>query len=379
MRQILVVVAALLSSFPVRAETPARYCGEWWQVASDVPLHIEEVPNRPNIFLPVRKPWGTWGGWGETPVVVTTLTVEVTGARGHRPSGELDILLNYAGGQTWLEGTVRWRALEDLVVGERYTIEVVVPDSPLTWFGSDCPSQPGFVQKVTFDVVDSPPESPAIDMSVGVLGAWEPDAYYGHCREGLDDLRCANLPEICCWLWGFWHTKATVAVSGLMPPPIYTLLEVNFERHDSIWGDERDTRWFAAPPLVEPMNVASSQIGEGRPPDDVLCVRASVHSLLRDASFGPIATVRVCPDFSGFQMPEAPTLDACRPERCADYGYLSEPGPEVVEVVDEVEVADPAWDSSPSGCGGATASILGVALSVWFVGRRREVSLRSSK
>ncbi|HRE88697.1 MAG TPA: hypothetical protein PK095_06100, partial [Myxococcota bacterium] len=328
---------------------------------------VDEASTRPHILLPVRESWIRWGGWGETPMNPAQLEVEVVGASGHRPTGSLEVLTGFGNTSSFVDGTVRWRPGEDLNVGERYTLVVVVPDSPATWNSIQCPVVAGFSKTVTFDVVESPPDSPELRVSVSAR-ADTPRLLFNHCEAGPGTTRCVEPADVCCGYRGAWVTEATFSAHGPMPPPSYLLFEVRFPPRDS--ESNESVSWYQLAVASEPATSTNWQFGEGRPAEDRLCVTVNVRSLMRASTDEPLATVRACPDLSGFVVPEPEPLEVCPATECSNNWSLSQlPGradvADVVEVADPgAEVADPKWDSSPGCGGGAGASWLGFAVLV---------------
>lgn len=155
-----------------------------------------------------------------------------------------------------------------------------------------------------------------------------------------------------------------------MPPPIYTTVRFRVEWPD---GTERFEHVHqsslgreASFDLYEPFIELSAQ--------EAFCTTVSVHDLM-DSGGAALASMRACPgDSDIIYRPEPGPLDRCDPAECAGLGSPSEPvepGPEANEV-EGAEVADPEWDSSPSGClGGGPAWWGFTILGALAVGRLR--------
>ncbi len=365
MHRVALIFIALWMAPSARAESRPPTCNRgWWEPQPDAPLQLDAVPKKPMILLAVKEPYTAWGLGGEMPAL-STLGVEVTDSSGQRVEGELEVVREPNLHQAWVSKTVRWRALTQLVVGERYTIDLTVPDSPTVWNDLSCPPHPGFTNRQTFVVAETPPESPHLDLSVTVAADWASQITHNLCEAAAWDARCLDRPEVCCGYSSLplWTSTATVLVSGPMPPPLYAVIQLTFERHNPEWEHQQWSKQTAS--YTEPVVVSVQEPGDGIPPDGSLCVTAKVYTLMRDRAEGPLAEVRRCPDTSRFTRSPKPVLTECHPWSCATFVAV-EPGPEVsdgAELADGADLtADPSWDDSPSGCSGGGSTLFGLLL-----------------
>lgn len=385
MHRVALIVVVLGIAPSALAESPPLPCDRpWWEDASDVPLELGEVPELPTLFLPVRV---LDAAQSDEVLLVSAeaVSVQVRDAAGELVDGALDI----AGDEhPALDGVLRWRPLSALTAGERYTVALVVADSPEGWDPWSCATKRGFTNEMTFTVAVAPRETPSLELSVEVRESWTTGVEHGFCDAMEFEARCDEPAHICCTLTRApeWWVTSRLAIVGVLPPPLYTVARFEIEWPGD--GPRVATRHPIYGGTIETSDVGPA---EDEPGAEAFCVTATVSDLM---SGEVLASARVCPDAAETIHEDAPApLDACEPLMCASFDpeptepgpesaeVTSEPGPESAEpgpepsdegdVAEAEAVADPAWDQSPSGCEGGSGGWFALALFALLRGRVR--------
>lgn len=392
---------SLFASEVARGESLPPLCDRsWFEVAEAVPLALDEVPSRPFIYLPVAAPFQDLAPH----VASGALSVRVSDAGGQLVAGQLDLRPYDSNVFAALDRIVRWRPTTELAAGT-YEASVAVADAPSEWWSEGCPLFQGFEAKVRFTVATLPAAPPTMSLAVTVRGEWDIVRVYGACSWVHEAVPCESRAGICCGrdLNPYRAIAATVHVEGVVPPPEYTALEVNF---DDLTEPVLNTRrvhypFDASTPLTSVVTVSL----HGAPIDGGGCVTANLVSLFLGPEAAPLASVRTCPDPADYtEVPHPDPITRCDPTECGasepntdvegpDGGPDSDPEPtpeadaaqpegdahnDVVQPVGDADVveaasADPDLETSGKGCG--AAALPGVAwcgLSLgWLALRRR--------
>lgn len=403
-----VLTTALLSLGEVaRAELPTPPCESgWWSRTSEVPTTVTDLPLRPAVLIPVD--WANKYELEELPgpfaedLEEHRLRVEVRDIHGTRVAGTVSI--ETAGTRPDDPIIPLWRASEDLVAGQRYTMNVEVGAAPTSAEYVGCPWQ-GFQSTLEFTVQLEP-----ITASIAVSKVSTREQRLSldlRACEGGDTIACAAYPWICCEDFVERRTlSATMEVLNA-PPNGHLYYKVEVELVSPYWPNGGVT-------LAEVMRErypssynynANGALGPVRPDEE--CARAT----LLDRFDGTVIAVsewrcalqedHVAVVLDGFCDPQmcammAPNIPEPAPVEPGPEADV-EPGPEVTEAIAE-EVADPSPEleaepdthsaeaddaegeadpadggSGPgSGCGGGPpAAIYGLLFLAYLVPRAR--------
>lgn len=196
---VLAVAPAMLSLGGVaRAELPTPPCESgWWSRTSEVPTTVTDLPLRPAVLIPVD--WAnqyeleTLPGPFAEDLEEHRLRVEVRDIHGTLIAGTVSI--ETAGARPNDPIIPLWRATEDLVAGQRYTMNVEVGAAPTTAEYVGCPWQ-GFQSSLEF-TVQLEPITASINVSKLVTRELRTPLRMGLC-DNDEQTRCAAYSWICC-------------------------------------------------------------------------------------------------------------------------------------------------------------------------------------
>lgn len=213
------VVASAVSflSEVARAELPPPPCyAGWWTRTSELPTTVMELPSRPTVLVPVQ--WADkfdihpLEGPSSADLDAERLLVEVRDPYGTLVPGTVSLQAPTHPNETIFP---KWKAAQDLVAGDRYTMTVRVGAAPPDYHYTACP-WPGFESQLEFTIQTAPLEA-AIEVTKLVTRELRTPLRMGVC-DSDEQTRCAAFPWICCPT----HEDArglTATVDLPTPPP----------------------------------------------------------------------------------------------------------------------------------------------------------------